>query len=249
MSVLLIDIRGKMNQSGVFPPVVDGNEYYGRVTADGGTPFYTYTIIDGALPSGLSLDGITGEITGSVSAGETSAFTVRATDLQGMYVDQQYVIIVYQPSTTYLTSQLYPFFLQDDADSPSLAGGSTDQFDMLLVYRAYDWVQDDTDSPSLVGGSTDQFDMPVVRRTYVWVQDDTESPSLAGGSTDQFDMTSVLVTYGWNQDDTDSPSLVGGSTDQFDMLVVGMTYDWAQDNTDSPSLVGGQTDQFTMTTV
>lgn len=246
MSVLLIDIRGKMNQSGVFPPVVDGSQYYGRVTADGGTPFYTYTIIDGALPLGLSLDGITGEITGGVSAGETSAFTVRATDLQGMYVDQQYVIIVFQPSTTYLTSQLYPVFLQDDADSPLLTGGSTDSFRDFL---------EPTEESLLTGGQTDQFDMVATASysTYAHAQDDTDSPSLAGGETDTFDMVIVASysTQAWSEDDTDSPSLVGGSTDQFTMTVVAgyQTYDWKQDNTDSPSLVGGQTDQFTMTTV
>lgn len=89
---LLIDIRGGMSLDGKFPALRVGDEYYGRVTASGGTPFYTYAIIKGALPAGLTFDTITGEITGTPTDNKMAAITVRATDLQGMSVERVFVI-------------------------------------------------------------------------------------------------------------------------------------------------------------
>lgn len=48
----------------VLPPVFPFIAYYGKVTASGGLEPYTYEIVDGALPPGLSLNPNTGEITG-----------------------------------------------------------------------------------------------------------------------------------------------------------------------------------------
>lgn len=89
---LLIDIRGGMSLDGVFPALRVGEAYYGRVTASGGTPFYTYQIIDGALPAGLTLDTITGEVTGTTTSNKMTAITVQAKDLQGMSVESVFVI-------------------------------------------------------------------------------------------------------------------------------------------------------------
>lgn len=89
---LLIEIRGGMSLDGAFPALRVGEAYYGRVTASGGTPFYTYQIIKGGLPDGLTLDTITGEVTGTPTSNKMAAITVRATDLQGMSVEQVFVI-------------------------------------------------------------------------------------------------------------------------------------------------------------
>lgn len=89
---LLIDIRGGMSLDGVFPALRVGDAYYGRVTASGGTPFYTYNIVDGVLPSGLTFDTITGEVTGTPTSNKMAAITVQAKDLQGMTVERVFVI-------------------------------------------------------------------------------------------------------------------------------------------------------------
>lgn len=47
------------------PPATVGEPYTGRLTAVAGTPPYTWSITEGSLPAGLTLDPATGEITGT----------------------------------------------------------------------------------------------------------------------------------------------------------------------------------------
>src|SRR6185436_19408020 len=54
--------------------------YSGTVTASGGTAPYTYVLAAGALPSGLSLNGASGNITGTPTAAGTYNFTIGAQD-------------------------------------------------------------------------------------------------------------------------------------------------------------------------
>ena len=54
--------------------------YSATLTAANGTTPYTWLVILGSLPDGLSLDGSTGEISGSPTAVETQGFTVQVTD-------------------------------------------------------------------------------------------------------------------------------------------------------------------------
>ena len=51
-----------------------------NVSQGTGNPPFTFSIASGALPAGLSLNGITGAITGTPTAIGTSSFTVQATD-------------------------------------------------------------------------------------------------------------------------------------------------------------------------
>jgi hypothetical protein len=54
--------------------------YTQTLTANGGTPPFVWTLIEGTLPAGLSLDAASGAISGTPSAAETAAFTVQAED-------------------------------------------------------------------------------------------------------------------------------------------------------------------------
>ncbi|HYA18814.1 MAG TPA: Ig domain-containing protein [Bryobacteraceae bacterium] len=59
-----------------------GTAYSSSIVASGGTGSYTYAIIAGSLPAGLTLNTSTGAITGTPAAGAYS-FTVEATDSSG----------------------------------------------------------------------------------------------------------------------------------------------------------------------
>ncbi|MBU1616015.1 putative Ig domain-containing protein [bacterium] len=54
--------------------------YSQTLTATGGTPPYTWSIISGSLPAGLSLNGSTGKISGTATTIGTSSFTVQVQD-------------------------------------------------------------------------------------------------------------------------------------------------------------------------
>jgi Putative Ig domain len=66
------------------PPAGMVGSFYSHTFAfGGGTPPYTFAIIAGALPAGITLDTAAGVISGSPSATGTSAFTVQITDIMG----------------------------------------------------------------------------------------------------------------------------------------------------------------------
>lgn len=64
------------------PNAKQGNNYNHQLKAEGGVPFYDWTIVDGALPEGLSLDRFTGTISGKVTGKVkgTYRFTVQLRD-------------------------------------------------------------------------------------------------------------------------------------------------------------------------
>ncbi len=61
-----------------------GQPYKGRLTANGGNPPYTWSLVKGlgTLPPGLTLNSATGKITGTPVGGGTSTFVVKVTDTQ-----------------------------------------------------------------------------------------------------------------------------------------------------------------------
>ena len=60
------------------------------LVAAGGTAPYTWAVFSGSLPAGLVLNTATGEITGTPTTAGAYAFTIRATDANGDWVDQAY---------------------------------------------------------------------------------------------------------------------------------------------------------------
>ncbi len=62
------------------PSGIQSAPYSATLTADGGTAPYTWGVISGALPPGLSVDPVTGVISGTPVAAGTSDFIVGATD-------------------------------------------------------------------------------------------------------------------------------------------------------------------------
>ncbi|GAB4008274.1 beta strand repeat-containing protein [Nocardioides ultimimeridianus] len=77
-----------------------GSSYDAVVTATGGLPPYTFTVVSGSLPAGLTM-GTDGHITGSPTGDAgSSTFTVRAADSGGQAVQRQLSITVAKGATT-----------------------------------------------------------------------------------------------------------------------------------------------------
>jgi hypothetical protein len=64
------------------PPARRNKNYSQTLTATGGTTPYTWSVVSGTLPPGLSLNASTGVISGRPSALGTSSFTVQVRDNQ-----------------------------------------------------------------------------------------------------------------------------------------------------------------------
>lgn len=79
------------------PPGVIGNPYSQTITASGGTAPYTFSVISGALPNGLTLGG-NGSISGIPLTAGLFNFTVRATDNAACPGSLAYSILISAPA-------------------------------------------------------------------------------------------------------------------------------------------------------
>jgi len=73
-----IGVLGITNDD-IFPDGTVGAAYNEQLTADGGTPPYTFAIASGTLPDGLTMDAA-GLITGTPTTEETKTVTFSVTD-------------------------------------------------------------------------------------------------------------------------------------------------------------------------
>lgn len=83
----------------VSPPTLPNGEvgtvYSETITASGSTALpYTFAVSSGALPTGLNLDPLTGEITGTPTVFGTFNFTITATDTDGCFGSQAYTVVI-----------------------------------------------------------------------------------------------------------------------------------------------------------
>lgn len=72
-----------------------GTAYSATITVSGSTALpYTFAVSSGVLPTGLLLDPMTGEITGTPTAFGTFNFTITATDSDGCSGSQAYSVVI-----------------------------------------------------------------------------------------------------------------------------------------------------------
>jgi hypothetical protein len=71
-----------------------GSPYSENATAIGGTAPYTWTLSDGTLPSGLTLNSATGSISGLPVQTGSSSFTLHVVDAGGIAADKAFTIVI-----------------------------------------------------------------------------------------------------------------------------------------------------------
>lgn len=83
--------------------------YSHTLSASGGQPPYRFTLLQGALPSGLSLSNTRGALEGLPITQGNYPFTIRASDAVGEFVDRSFLLTVLAaPEPLSLTSTLAP---------------------------------------------------------------------------------------------------------------------------------------------
>ena len=90
------------------PDGVVNAPYSTSAAATGGSGAHTYTVADGALPQGLSLDAATGAIGGTPEHVGVSAFTITVTDALGASLSAEYSIDIAGATLTFGPSDLPP---------------------------------------------------------------------------------------------------------------------------------------------
>jgi hypothetical protein len=81
-----------------------GTPYSATLSADGGTGSYTYSIVSGSLPPGLTLNPSTGAITGTPTAAGIYTYAFKVTDSAGNTATAQCSILI---SKAYCTRSQY----------------------------------------------------------------------------------------------------------------------------------------------
>jgi hypothetical protein len=72
-----------------------GKSYIQVLRASGGKKGYTWSIAAGALPAGVSLDGVAGKISGTPAGAGVTNFTIRVTDSLGATTQQPFSLTIY----------------------------------------------------------------------------------------------------------------------------------------------------------
>ena len=101
--VKLIDNRPPMPPTIIaknLPDGMEGEAYSIRLTAKGTAPI-TWSIVSGVLPEGLSLNEVTGEISGTPAGEGTEVFTVMAVNDLGEDIKELSITIAKAPETEY----------------------------------------------------------------------------------------------------------------------------------------------------
>ncbi|GAB3102786.1 putative Ig domain-containing protein [Lysobacter terrae] len=87
------------------PNGVAGAAYSQTLSGSGGTSPYTFSLVSGALPVGMSLSSA-GVFSGTPITAGTFNFTVRATDANGFTGDQAYSVVIAAPTITVAPASL-----------------------------------------------------------------------------------------------------------------------------------------------
>jgi|GEM_PF-6226096 len=89
----------------ILPAGVANSPYSVTFTSSNGTGPYTYSLVSGSLPAGLTLSG-SGTLSGTPTASGSSSFLIKSTDAHNYYGERQYNLSVSQSTSSKLTGSL-----------------------------------------------------------------------------------------------------------------------------------------------
>jgi hypothetical protein len=108
----------------VLPGGIQNLPYSTTLAATGGSAPYTWSVISGSLPSGLTLAPGTGIISGNPAVATTSSFTVQVGDSKALTAAWAFTIVIGGGSTPAITTTSVPGGMQNLSYSTTLAATS-----------------------------------------------------------------------------------------------------------------------------
>lgn len=98
--IILVDIGSGLKVIGVLPSVALFSDYAAKLNVTGGFPPYTFDLVSGNLPEGITMDSGTGTLSGNATSAGIFTFTVRVTDLSGTYIERAcQITVIAEPLT------------------------------------------------------------------------------------------------------------------------------------------------------
>ena len=221
-------VKSGITMSADLPSGTAGVSYGGSISALGGVAPYTYTIVDGSLPSGLSLASQSGVVSGTPSAAASKYFWVTATDSHNSTARARFHITIDPASGPAVSVSVSP-------NSVSLASGGTQQFSATVSGSSNTSVTWSASAGTIT--STGVFTAPKV----------TSSSSVTVRATSVADTTrsasaTVSVAAGSSVSVSVSPTsttMVSGTGQQFTASVQGTSNTGVTWSTSSGSITDG----------
>ncbi|HXJ40906.1 MAG TPA: Ig domain-containing protein, partial [Bryobacteraceae bacterium] len=151
-----------------------GTAYSQTLAATGGAQPYTWSVLSGALPPGITLSSSTGVLAGTPSSAGTFAFTAQVTDKNSLKASKPFAITIAGTSTTLTitTSSVLISGLAGSAYSQTLAAsGGTPPYTWLITSGALPGGVKLNSTSGVISGT------PVSAGTYAFTARVTDSAS------------------------------------------------------------------------